>query len=407
MYNDRNKYFQGIQALMKVGTPFALVIDTKISEGGNKMIIGIPKEIKPNEYRVATTPDGVKSLVKAGHSVLVERGAGVGSGFADVAYEGVGATIVSTDEVYNEAEMIYKVKEILPPEYKYMREDLIIFTYLHSNANPEMTAHLLDKKVIGISYEDIENHKGEFPLLKPMSELAGKGGFIAALNYSQSVNGGQGRLLARIHGVSTPHVTVIGAGAAGFGAAELAVAFGNQVSILDIDMDRLEEVKYKLQPNVELLYSDRKNLERCLEKTDAIVNCLLWPKTRTDHLINKEDLKLMKEGSIISDVSCDEGGAVETCRATSHDDPIYKVDGIIHYAVDNIPSAFSKTATETLSTITLPYAIQLASGGVEETLKKNVGFRKGLSFYKGAMTLKETSVKLSIPYQSPEEVLNI
>jgi alanine dehydrogenase len=371
------------------------------------MIIGIPKEIKSNEYRVATTPDGVKALVGQGHKVFVESGAGAGSGFSDDMYKAVGAEVTTVGELYLNAEMIYKVKEILPPEYGYMREDLIIFTYLHSNANEEMTRQLLKKKVIGISYEDIQDHRGDFPLLKPMSELAGKGGFIAALNYSQSINGGQGTLLARVHGVHTPHITVIGAGAAGFGAAELAVAFGNQVSILDIDMDRLEEVKYKLQPNVELLYSDRKNLEYCLKKTDAVVNCLLWPKTRTDHLISREDLKLMKKGTVISDVSCDEGGAIETCRATSHDNPIYEVDEIIHYAVDNIPSAFSKTATETLSTITLPYALKLAGQGVEKALKDHSGFRKGLSFYKGTMTLKETSIKLNIPYQSPEEVLNI
>lgn len=371
------------------------------------MIIGIPKEIKPNEYRVATTPEGVATLVQAGHKVLVERGAGVGSGFEDEAYRGAGASLVGCEDLYKEAQMIYKVKEILPPEYEYMREGLIVFTYLHSNANQDMTDILLKKKVIGISYEDIENKQGEFPLLKPMSELAGKGGFIAALNFAQSVHGGQGQLLARVHGVRTPHVTIIGAGAAGFGAAELAVAFGNQVSILDIDLDRLEEVKYKLQPNVELLYSDRKNLEHCLKKTDAIVNCLLWPKTRKDHLINKGDLKLMKKGAVISDVSCDEGGAIETCRSTSHDNPVYTVEGIIHYAVDNIPSAFSKTATETLSTMTLPYAMALANDGVEETLRQNEVFRKGLSFYKGAMTLKETSEKLGIPYVSPEEVLNI
>lgn len=371
------------------------------------MIIGIPKEIKSNEYRVASTPEGVKKLVQAGHTVFVESLAGVGSGYDDDAYKVVGASVMDAKVLYESSEMIYKVKEILPAEYKYMRENLIIFTYLHSNANKEMTDVFLDKKVVAISYEDIEDANGGFPLLKPMSELAGKGGFIAALTYAQSINGGTGLLLARVHGISTPHVTIIGAGAAGLGAAELAVSFGNQVSILDIDMDRLEEVKYKLQPNIELLYSDRGNLENCLKKTDAVVNCLLWPKTRKDHLINREDLKLMKQGAIISDVSCDEGGAIETCRSTSHDKPIYEVDGIIHYAVDNIPSAFSKTATASLSALTLPYALKLASNGVEETLKNNSGFRKGLCFYKGQLTLKETAVKFGLEYKKSEDVLNV
>jgi alanine dehydrogenase len=371
------------------------------------MIIGIPKEIKNNEYRVAATPDGVKTLIQRGHQVIVGESAGVGSGFSDEDYKKVGAKVSTVDEVYLNADMIYKVKEILEPEYKYMREDLIVFTYLHSNANLEMTEVFLKSKVIGISYEDIEDRNGQFPLLKPMSELAGKGGFLASLNFIQSVHGGSGLLLSRVHGVKTPTVTVIGAGAAGIGAAELASAFGNKVAILDIDLDRLEEAKYKLPLNTELLYSNRANLEKCLVESDVIINCLLWPKTRKDHLINKEDLKLMKPGSIISDVSCDEGGAIETCRATSHDDPIYKVDGIVHYAVDNIPSAFSQTATTSLSNVTLPFAIKIADNGADQALIDDVGLRKGLSFYRGNLTLKETSVKHNIDYKSPEEVLNL
>jgi len=333
--------------------------------------------------------------------------AGAGSGFSDEDYKEAGAVIANAYEIYESSDIIYKVKEILPSEYKYMREGLIVFTYLHSNGHPEMTKVLMDKKVIGISYEDIEDANGGFPLLKPMSELAGKGGFIAALNLSQSINGGNGLLLSRVHGVATPHVTIIGAGVAGFGAAELASAFGNNVSILDINLSKLEEAKYKLPSNVELLYSNRNNLEYCLKKTNVIINCLLWPKNRKDHLVNHEDLKLLKHGTIICDVSCDEGGAIETCHSTTHDNPIYEVDGITHYAVDNIPSAFSKTATFSLSIMTLPYVLKIANEGVEEALKNDEGFRKGLCFYKGFLTLKETSLKLNIPYKSPEEVLNI
>ena len=250
------------------------------------MIIGIPKEIKKNEYRVAITPAGINEFVRRNHTVIIEKNAGVGSGFSDQDYQKAGA-LLATDasEVYNKAEMIYKVKEILPPEYQFMREGLVVFTYHHSNAYPEMSQHLLDNKIVGIAYEDIINEKGEFPLLRPMSEIAGMGGFLAAITYSQSVHGGNGTLLARIHGMRTPVVTIIGAGAAGVGAAELAASFGNHVILLDIDLEKLQQLKYKLPANVELLYSNRENLEHCLKVSDVLINCLLWSKTRTDHLV--------------------------------------------------------------------------------------------------------------------------
>jgi len=371
------------------------------------MIIGIPKEIKNHEYRVAITPGGVKQFVGKNHPVYVEKDAGIGSGFSNEDYQSAGATITDTDEVYKKAEMIYKVKEILPPEYKYMREGLIVFTYHHSNAFADMTHQLLNKKIIGIAYEDIIDDAGNFPLLKPMSELAGMGGFLAAMNFSQSINGGNGTLLARIHGVRTPVVSIIGAGAAGVGAAELAASFGNHVIILDIDINKLEEVKYKLPANIELLYSDRNNLEKCLVASDVIINCLLWSKTRKDHLINREDLKLMKSGAIIVDVSCDDAGAVETCKSTSHDDPVYEIDSIIHYCVDNIPSAFSETATVALCNVTLPYALAIADKGCVKALSDDSGLRRGLCFYFGKMTLEETSHKLSIPFVSPEIALQV
>ncbi len=371
------------------------------------MIIGIPKEIKNNEYRVAITPAGVKEFRLKNHQVLVEENAGMGSGFSNDDYQQAGASIVAVDEVYNKAEMIYKVKEILPAEYQYMREGLLVFTFHHSNAFPTMTQELLHKKIIGIAFEDIIDQQGNFPLLKPMSEIAGMGGFLAAVTYSQSIHGGNGTLLARVHGMRTPVVTVIGAGAAGVGAAELAASLGNHVIILDIDMNKLEQVKYKLPANVELLYSNRENLENCLTRSDVIINCLLWSKTRTDHLVNREDLKLMKPGAIISDVSCDEAGAIESCKSTSHDDPVYEVDGITHYCVDNIPSAFSETATVVLANVTLPYALAIANKGYAKALADDEGLRRGLCYFYGKMTLEETSKKLSIPYESPEKVLGL
>lgn len=372
------------------------------------MIVGISKEIKNNEYRVACTPNGVKEFVKRGHNVLIEKGAGEGSGFSDEDYKNQGAEIVETaEELYKRSELIYKVKEIFPEEYKYLREGLIVFTYIHSNAHRDQTDAFLNSKAIGIAYEDVDDQNGEFPLLKPMSEIAGKGGFIAALNFCQSIHGGSGLLLARVHGVRTPEITIIGAGNAGLGAAELASSFGNKVTILDIDTNKLELAKNILPPNVELLYSDEQNLINCLKRTDVLMNCILWPKWRTDHLVTREMLKLMKPKALIVDVSCDDNGAIETSKSTSHDDPIYVVDGITHYVVDNIPAAFPQTSTYSLCNATLPYALQIADKGVKKALIDNKYLRRGLTTWDGQLTLEETGKKQNRPYTTPEKVLGI
>ncbi len=372
------------------------------------MIIGIPKEIKPNEYRVACDPSGVKEIVNKGHKVLIEKNAGVGSGFFDKDYKKQGAEIIDTPkEVFAKADLIYKVKEIFPEEFEYMREGQIIFTYIHSNAHREQTDAMIEKKIIGIAYEDVNDKDGEFPLLKPMSIIAGKGGFLAALNFMQKIHGGNGVLLSRIDGIRTPEITIIGAGNSGVGAAELASGFGNKVTILDIDINKMEKVRESLPSNVEFLFSNRNNLEMCLKRTDVLMNCILWPKWRKDHLVSKDMLGMMKKGALIVDVSCDEAGAIETCRSTTHDDPIYEVNGITHYCVDNIPSAFSQTATQTLCNSTLPYVLEMANKGVEKALKDNKYLRRGLSFYYGKLTLEETGEKQDRPYVTPEEVLGI
>lgn len=372
------------------------------------MIIGIPREIKKNEYRVAATPYSVQELVRRGHKVLAESNAGAGSGFSDADYEREGAEILpDARSVYGRSEMIYKVKEILPGEYDLLREGMILLTYIHSNAHREQTDVLLARKVIGIAYEDIIDANGRFPLLKPMSELAGKGGFMAAVQYSQSINGGQGKMLCRINGVRTPEVTVIGAGNSGIGAAELAAQWGNKVTVLDINMNQLEYARSVLPPNVEFLYSDKNNIDLCIRRSDVLMNCILWPKTRKDHLVSREMLRTMKPDALIVDVACDEGGAVETCRATTHDDPIYREEGITHYCVDNIPSAFSQTASILLSGATLPYALEIAEKGCERALRDNIYLRRGLTCYLGELTLEETGLKQNRPYRSPEAVLSI
>ena len=358
------------------------------------MIIGVLKEIKPNEYRVAATPGTVGELVRRGHTVLVQADAGKGSGYTDAEYAAAGATILATaKEVYEGADLFYKVKEMFPEEWQYMNENKIVFTYIHSNAHPEETDAILESKATAIAYEDVTDDQGAFPLLKPMSILAGKGGFLAALHHSQSVFGGNGTLLANVTGIPTPVVTIIGCGNSGMGAAELAAGFGNTVRILDVNLKAMEAAKAQLPANVSFLMSNRENLLNCLKDSDVIINCILWPKHRKDHLINREDLKLMKPSAMIIDVACDDEGAVETCRSTTHDDPVYYEEGILHYCVDNIPSAFARTASIMLCNATLPYLLKIADMGVEKALKADKHLRKGLTAYNGLLTLEETAKK--------------
>lgn len=370
------------------------------------MIIGILKEIKPNEYRVAATPTTVRELTARGNQVLVQKDAGFGSGYADAEYEAAGAKILNTAaEVYTQADLFYKVKEMFPEEWQYMNKDKIVYTYIHSNAHPEETDAILDSHVTAIAYEDITDDNGMFPLLKPMSILAGKGGFLAALHHMQSVFGGNGTLLANVCGIEAPVVTIIGAGNSGVGAAELAAGFGNTVRILDVNLKAMEAAKAILPTNVSFLYSNRENLVKCLKDSDVVINCIMWPKHRKDHLINREDLKLMKPSAMIVDVACDDEGAVETCRSTTHDNPTYYEEGILHYCVDNIPSAFARTASIMLSNATLPFLLEIANKGVQKALKENPHLRKGLTAYDGKLTLKETALKQNRPLTDADELV--
>lgn len=369
------------------------------------MIIGIPKEIKHFENRVSIVPANVATLVSDGHQVLVEASAGAGSHFADEDYVKAGACIVSREEVYTKCEMLCKVKEIEPSEYDLLYPGQIVFSYLHSNAHPEMTRFLLDHNITGICYEDVDDDEGKFPLLAPMSTFAGKGGFLAALHLSQSIQGGSGKILCRIPGLETPHITILGAGFAGMGAAELASAFGNQVTILDIDLKALKHAQELLPSNVELLISNRTNLVNCLKKTDVFMNCILWPKTRKDHLVYRTDLGLMKKSALIIDVSCDDEGAIETSHSTTHADSTYVVDGICHYAVDNIPSAFAASASELLSLNTFPYIRKVANLGFKQAMLKDAHLRRGLTTYKGKLTLEETALKQGLPFSDPLDAI--
>lgn len=374
------------------------------------MKIGIVKEIKKNEFRVAATPSSVEELVRHGHCVFVESGAGEGSDFADSEYLRAGAQIeCDAKKIWQSVDLIYKVKEIFPSEYQYLRDTLTIFTYIHSNSHFDQTIALLKNGCTSIAYEDVSDHNGDWPLLSPMSEIAGKGGFLAALHFAQTINGGQGKLLANACGVSASTITIIGCGHSGTGACEIASSLGNRVHMLDIDLSKMEYLKQRMPENVDFLYCNRNNLLSCIIESDVIMNCVLWPKTRTDHLLYRKDLHLLKKNTMIIDVACDEGGAVETCHCTSHDDPTYFEEGILHYCVDNIPSAFANTSSIALSNATLPFALEIADKGVFDALKANKHLRRGLTTYHGRLTLLETALKLNLQsYYSPaEEMLGI
>ena len=369
------------------------------------MIVGILKEIKPNEYRVAAVPATVHEIVRHGHEVYVESGAGIGSGYSDDDYAAAGAKIATADEVWSRAQLYYKVKEIFPQEFKWMNKDKILFTYIHSNAHREETDCLLASGVSAVAYEDVQDKNGRFPLLRPMSELAGKGGFLAACHYMQAVNGGPGKLLANVAGVATPVISIIGCGNVGLGAAELAAAFGNEVRILDVNIDAMLAAKKHMPGNVSFLMSNRANLEKCLRESDVLINAILWPKDRKDHIVYREDLRLMKKGAVIVDVACDDGGAIETCHSTTHDDPVFREEGVLHYCVDNIPSAFAQTTSVTLANATLPYLLQLADKGFKRAISENRLLRAGMTCWGGKLTLRETALKQGREWTDPDELI--
>lgn len=374
------------------------------------MIIGVPKEIKDHETRVGLTPGAARELCEQNHKVYVEAKAGEKGGYSDEAYLQAGAEILySKKELYEKSDFITKVKELLPEEFEYLREGLIIGAGLHSNAHPDEVDALLKNKVTAIAYEDVTDDTGGAPAVKPQSPIAGKGAILMAAHYMCSACGGPGIMLAKVPGCEAAHVTVIGAGHVGLGAAEAAAGLGNNVTVLDLSFDVLNRAKDSLPSNVEFLFSTKENLIRCLQKTDLLVNCVLWPKNRKGHLIDREMLKkYAKKSLFVADVSCDINGAIETCvKASSHSDPLYVEEGFVHYAVDNIPAAFGRTSAQTFCQPMIPYIKAIANEGVEKALKKNPHLRKGLTTYEGMLTLAETGMKQNRPYKSPEEVLGI
>ena len=354
------------------------------------MIIGIPREIKPQEHRVAITPSGVEGFIQSGHKVLIEADAGVGSGFADKEYVNAGAKIApSAAKIYASAEMILKVKEPLKEEYGLLRENQIIFTYLHLAPDTEQVKALLKAKVIGIAYETVQLPNGTLPLLAPMSEVAGRMAVQVGAYLLQKPNGGRGVLLGGVPGVERGHVVIIGGGNVGFNSAKMATGLDARVTVLDISQERLAFIDQTFGSRVITLMSNSYNIAKSVEDADVVIGAVLIPGARAPKLVSEKMVKTMRPGSVLIDVAIDQGGSIETIdRLTSHQNPFFVEHGVIHYSVPNMPGATPRTSTFALTNATMPYALQIANKGVEESMRSNPALLKGLNVYKGKITYK-------------------
>ncbi|MEX0772481.1 MAG: alanine dehydrogenase [Balneolales bacterium] len=370
------------------------------------MLIGVPKEIKSHENRVALLPSGVLELTKQGHKVVVEKNAGLNSGFSDESYIQSGAEIINdADSVWKQAEMIMKVKEPVKPEYSRMREGQIVFTYFHFAANEELTRAVLDSKCIAIAYETVEKKDRSLPLLIPMSEVAGRMSVQQGAKYLEKSQGGRGILLGGIPGVRPANVLVLGGGVVGVNAAKMAAGMGANVIIMDISVPRLRYLDDIMAKNVTTIFSSEANIRELLPNIDLVIGGVLIPGAKAPWLIKRDMLKSMKPGSVVVDVAIDQGGCIETAKPTTHDDPIYVVDDVIHYCVSNMPGGVPYTSTIGLNNSTLPYAIQLANKGWVQALRENRELELGLNIAYGEITYKDVAAAFDLKYKSSEEVL--
>lgn len=369
------------------------------------MRIGVPKEIKNNENRVALTPAGAVHLINAGHQVYVETGAGLGSGFTDEEYKAAGASLVSAKEAWS-SEMVMKVKEPLPEEYGYFYEGLILFTYLHLAPEPELTKALTEKKVVGIAYETVQNANGSLPLLTPMSEVAGRMAPQIGAQFLEKPNGGKGILLGGIPGVKRGKVTVIGGGIVGTNAAKIAVGLGADVTILDLNPDRLRQLDDIFGKQVNTLMSSPLNIAESVKESDLVIGAVLIPGAKAPRLVTEEMVKSMHDGSVIVDVAIDQGGIFETTdHITTHDDPTYVKHGVVHYAVANMPGAVPRTSTIGLTNVTVPYAVRIASLGYEKACLADPSLLKGINTLDGFVTYRAVAEAHGLEYRSADELL--
>ena len=363
------------------------------------MKIGIPKEIKNNENRVGMTPAGVAELVRHGHEVFVQKTAGEGSGFADTDYVAAGATILpKIEDVYAIAEMIVKVKEPIEPEYPLVRKGQLLFTYFHFACDKALTEAMIKSGSVCLAYETVQTAEGALPLLIPMSEVAGRMATINGAYFLQKTKGGKGKLICGVPGVKPIKVLVLGGGIVGQAAARVAAGMGANVVIADISLPKLRELSVSMPQNVDTLYSSSHNIKKELPDTDLVIGSVLIPGDKAPHLITRDMLKLMEPGSVLVDVAIDQGGCFETSHPTTHSEPVYEVDGIIHYAVANIPGAVPNTSTTALTNATLKYALALADKGWQQACRDDEALRKGLNIVEGKVTYKAVADVFGLDY---------
>lgn len=371
------------------------------------MIIGVPKEIKNNENRVAATPSGVAELTKRGHTVYVQATAGEGSGFSDESYEKAGATILPTiEETYAIAEMIMKVKEPIEPEYNLIKEDQLLFTYFHFASYEPLTKAMVANKSVCLAYETVEKTDRSLPLLVPMSEVAGRMATQKGANYLEKPLGGRGILLGGVPGVLPAKVLVLGGGIVGTQAAKMAAGLGADVTMMDINLKRMRELDDIMPANVKTMMSNEYNIREMIKDADLIIGAVLIPGAKAPHLITREMLKDMKPGTVLVDVAVDQGGCIETCKPTTHENPTFVIDGVLHYCVANMPGAVPYTSTLALTNATLPYAIQLANKGWKQACNDNKELELGLNVIKGDVVYEAVAEAFNLPYVPVSEHLN-
>ncbi|MDB4908346.1 MAG: alanine dehydrogenase [Gemmatimonadetes bacterium] len=369
------------------------------------MKIGVPKEIKTNENRIALVPAGAEALVAAGHQVMVETGAGLGSGFTDEAYTSVGATVGDVATTWSQSDMIMKVKEPIEREWPHMKQGQLIFTYFHFAADEKLTRAHMKQGPVCVAYETVELPSRELPLLTPMSEVAGRMAVQEGAKYLEKLYGGRGVLLGGVPGVPPAKVVILGGGIVGINAAKMAAGMGAKVTILDLSLERLRYLSDVMPPNVFLIYSNRQNVLEEISNADLVIGAVLIPGAVAPKLIRKQDLKTMQPGSVIVDVAIDQGGCVETIHATTHENPTYVVDGVIHYGVANMPGGVPRTSTLALTNATLPYALQLANKGWKKALKENPALLKGLNMAEGKITYGGVAEAFGLEFHDPSTFL--
>jgi alanine dehydrogenase len=369
------------------------------------MRIGVVKEIKTDEYRVALTPAGARELVQHGNDVLVETGAGAGSAFPDAAYEAAGARIASVDDVWAESELVLKVKEPIEPEYARLREGLVLFTYLHIAADEPLTRSLVDSGITAVAYETVETDDGRLPLLAPMSEIAGRLAAQAGAYFLEKPLGGRGVLLGGVPGVASGSVVVIGGGMVGYNAALIALGLGANVTILERSIDRMRYLEEILGARVNLLMSSALQIEESVAQADVVIGAVLIPGAVAPKLVTRKMVHEMKEGSVIADVAIDQGGCVETARPTTHSDPVYTVDGVTHYCVANMPGAVPVTSTQALTNATLPYVEEIATHGLREAIANDRALARGVNVLEGKITYEAVADAHGLEYTPLEAVL--